>query len=60
MDSLARALGSNEVSSDEFRLTATRPEEVEPVAGFLATVFHAPPSRLRKKGRRDLDFLQSP
>jgi hypothetical protein len=42
MDSPVRAPGSNEFSVDEFRLTPTQPEDVEPVASFLAAAFHAP------------------
>lgn len=42
MDGPVRAPGSNEFSVDEFRLIPTRPEDVEPVTGFLTTAFHAP------------------
>lgn len=42
MDSPARTLGSTEISSDAFCLTATRPEEAERVARFLAGVFREP------------------
>jgi len=42
MDSPTSAPGSNECSIDGFRLTATRPEELEAVTGFLATAFQTP------------------
>lgn len=42
MDKAVSVLASNEIGNHELRLTATKPEELDPVLGFLTSIFQMP------------------